>query len=125
MRDTQYKYEIDVPFLSGCFMFLRVDSLKEVGIFDERFFIYGEDIDLSRRIHERYRTVFYPSALIYHNHGAESHRSFKLLMIHFINLVRYFNKWGWMFDNSRKKINALTSAKISLSMQAEKMLTKK
>ena len=38
------------PYLSGCFMFLRVKSLNEIGLFDERIFMYGEDTDLNRRL---------------------------------------------------------------------------
>jgi len=48
-----------VPYLSGCFMFLRCSALKEVGIFDERFFMYPEDIDLTRRVALKYDTIFF------------------------------------------------------------------
>lgn len=58
-RNRNYKYELIfsgydkimwVPSLSGCFMFMRVDVLRKIGGFDERFFMYAEDLDLSRRI---------------------------------------------------------------------------
>ena len=50
---------MDVPYLSGCFMLFRVAALRRVGLFDERFFMYPEDIDLTRRIHAEFRTVFF------------------------------------------------------------------
>ena len=106
LRRSGYDRLLNVPYLSGCFMFLRVSALAEVGIFDERFFMYPEDIDLSRRIHEKFRTIFYPDAFVFHEHGKASYRSKKMLFIHAINLARYFNKWGWFFDGKRKKINA-------------------
>lgn len=105
MRDCGYNKLTDVPYLSGCFMFLRVSALNATGIFDERFFLYPEDIDLSRRIHQKYRTVFYPDVSVVHYHERGSYKSLKMMLIHIINLIRYFNKWGWFCDKERKKIN--------------------
>lgn len=105
LRDTGYNKEMVVPYLSGCFMFLRTTALKKVGLFDERFFMYPEDIDLTRRIYKEFRTVFYPNVKITHTHAKESYKSFKLFYIHVVNMVKYFNKWGWIFDSERRTIN--------------------
>ncbi len=95
MRETGYNHIMSVPYLSGCFMFLRVEALKTVGLFDERFFMYPEDIDLTRRIHEQYETLFYPNVTIIHNHAQASYKSLRMMWIHIVNICRYFNKWGW------------------------------
>ena len=108
LRKSGYNKLIDVPYLSGCFMFLRTEALKEVGLFDERFFMYPEDIDLTRRIHLKFRTVFFPDVSIVHHHARGSYINFKMLYIHISNMVKYFNKWGWIFDKERKKINNKT-----------------
>lgn len=105
MRFSGYDKEMNVPFLSGCFMFLRVETLRQVGIFDERYFMYCEDTDLSRRIHARYKTVFYPKEQVIHAHAAASHKNIRMLMVHIKSTVSYFNKWGWFFDKERKRIN--------------------
>lgn len=105
MRWTGYNHIMDVPYLSGCFMFLRTEALKEVGLFDERFFMYPEDIDLTRRIHRKFRTVFYPEVSIVHHHAQSSYINFKMLGIHIINMIRYFNKWGWFIDRGRREVN--------------------
>ena len=105
LRNFSYDRELNVPFLSGCFMFLRVSALQDIGLFDERFFMYGEDIDLSRRMHSLYKTMFYPNATIVHAHAAESYKSRKMLFVHIKNIVKYFNKWGWFFDKKRHEIN--------------------
>jgi len=102
---TGYESEMNVPFLSGCFMFLRCSALEEVGLFDERFFMYGEDIDLSRRIHRKFKTLYFPQVSIVHNHKAESYKNKKMLYVHMKSISKYFNKWGWMFDRERKSIN--------------------
>jgi len=101
MRYTGYKEIMDVPFLSGSFMFLKVEVLKKVGLFDERFFLYCDDLDLSRRIHRVSRTVFYPHCEIYHEWGRGSYKSFKLLLYHIRDAIKYFNKWGWIRDPER------------------------
>ena len=102
---TGYDRIMNVPYLSGCFMFLRVSALQKVGLFDERFFMYGEDIDLSRRIHQKFETLFYPEISIIHNHAAASGKSLKMLWVHIVNVCYYFNKWGWLFDKERNSVN--------------------
>ena len=97
--------EVNMPYLSGCFMFLRVSALRKVGLFDERFFMYGEDLDLSRRMHRQYKTIYYPGAAVVHAHRAESYHSGRMLWVHIENIAIYFNKWGWFFDPERRKVN--------------------
>lgn len=101
MRFTNYDKEIEVPSLSGCFMFLRVDVLRKVGMFDERYFMYAEDLDLCRRIGEVSRTMFYPTVSVYHAYEKGSYKNKKLLKYHICSVIKYFNKWGWFFDAKR------------------------
>lgn len=98
----------NVPYLLGCFMFFRISILKEMGIFDERFFMYPEDIDITRRLHSKYKTIYWPLARIIHEHKRESHRNIRMCLIHLGNMVKYFNKWGWstIKDNERKRMNS-------------------
>lgn len=105
LRFTGYDKIMNVPYLSGCFMFFRVTALKEIGLFDERFFMYPEDIDITRRMHANYKTIFYPFVSIVHAHAAASKTSRKMLKIHIINMIKYFNKWGWFFDRQRRLFN--------------------
>ncbi|MBU4109976.1 glycosyltransferase family 2 protein, partial [bacterium] len=105
LRYTGYDEVMNVPFLSGCFMFLRTKALKDVGLFDEDIFMYMEDVDLNRRIHAKYKTVYYPEAHIFHEYERGSHKNFKLLLISIGSSIKYFNKWGWFFDKERKNMN--------------------
>ena len=105
MRASGYNQIMNIPYLSGCFMFLRSDALRQVGLFDERFFMYPEDVDLTRRIHQHFQTVFYPYVSIIHDHAKGSYKSPKLLWIHIVNLCKYFNKWGWFVDHERTAVN--------------------
>ncbi len=108
LRFSGYDKIMDVPFLSGCFMFLRTEALQHVGLFDEQFFLYTEDIDLSRRIHKYYRTVYFPQVTIYHYHQRGSYRNFWLMWSNIKSAIRYFNKWGWSTDSEREYFNKRT-----------------
>jgi GT2 family glycosyltransferase len=112
LRFTGYDKIMEVPYLSGCFMFIRTSVLKKVGLFDERFFMYLEDTDLSRRIHRVAKTVYYPYVYIYHEYGKGSYKSLKLLYYHIKSAIKYFNKYGWFFDKEREEINRKTLEKL-------------
>lgn len=105
LSEFDHSRELNVAYHQGSFMFLRVDALRHTGLFDERFFMYPEDIDLTRRIHTGYLTLYYPSETVVHCHRAASYRNLRLLAIHCINMARYFNKWGWFSDRERRRVN--------------------
>lgn len=106
LRFTNYKEQMNVPYLSGCFMFLNLSAIQKVGLFDENIFMYGEETDLGRRlIQAGYKNMFFPNVSIYHEFQKGSHKSFKLTLIGIKSAIYYFNKWGWFNDNLRKKIN--------------------
>jgi len=120
LHDFGYDKILNVPFLSGCFMFLRVEYLKEVGIFDEDIFMYMEDTDLNRRLHEKYKTVFYPNVSIVHVHAKESYKRKALLITHIKSTIYYFNKWGWFFDGFRRKKNKELLKRIILPQKGDR-----
>ena len=105
MQASGYERVMNVPYLSGCFMLLRTEAVLRAQLFDERFFMYPEDMDLTRRIHRDYLTVYFPYATIIHNHEKASYKSLKMLWIHMVNMCRYFNKWGWFRDPERTLFN--------------------
>lgn len=105
LHDSGYNKIMEIPSLSGCFMFLRTDVLRKVGMFDNRFFMYAEDFDLCRRIGEVSKTIFYPNVSVYHEYEKGSYKNKKLLKYHICSVIKYFNKWGWLFDKKRKETN--------------------
>lgn len=94
-----------VPCLSGCFMLIRTEVLKKVGAFDERYFMYMEDVDLCRRVGEVSYTVFYPGVTIFHEYAKGSYSSSRLLRYHVTSAWRYFSRWGWIRDESGDRLN--------------------
>lgn len=106
LRMSGYDKIMNPPCLSGCFMFLRLSTIKEYNLFfDEKYFMYCEDFDLMRRIHRVAKTIYYPKVTIIHDHTKASYKSHKMLKTHIKSAICYFNKWGWIFDRERKKMN--------------------
>ncbi|PKR80386.1 glycosyl transferase family 2 [Brumimicrobium salinarum] len=66
----------EVEILSGAFMFMRKEALDKVGLLDEAFFMYGEDIDLSYRIIKGgYKNYYFPKTQIIHYKGESTKKS--------------------------------------------------
>lgn len=105
LHNFNYNQILNAPFLSGCFMFLRIETLEKIGLFDENIFMYMEDVDLNRRLHAKYRTVFYPYSNIIHVYARESKKNRTLLIRHIKSTIYYFNKYGWFFDKHRRQVN--------------------
>jgi GT2 family glycosyltransferase len=107
LRDLDLTRPVNAPYLSGCFMLLRTKAAVEAGLFDERFFMYPEDIDLTRRIHRNWLTLYQPQWTIVHAHAQASYKNKHMLRIHIQNMCAYFRKWGWFFDSERQTFNNL------------------
>ena len=113
-KSIDFRYELknfratkpyQVSYISGAFMMIRTNILKYSGVFDESFFMYPEDIDLTRRIARISKVVINPDFCIEHDHGNATRKSIKMFIIHTYNMFKYFNKWGWIFDSERKTMN--------------------
>lgn len=105
LPEYRYDQDLNCPYLSGCFMFLRTSIFEKIGLFDEDFFMYPEDIDLTRRMHREGQTICFPQISIIHQHGKASYSSFRMTKIHILGMIKYFNKWGWIVDSERKEFN--------------------
>jgi GT2 family glycosyltransferase len=117
---TMRKYlnkTLNLPIISGCFSLFRVKALSEVGLYDDRFFMYFEDDDISRRIHAKYKTIYCPELTVVHSHQREASKRLRIFIIFALSAMKYFNKYGWFFDAERKNINKniLAEAKIIIS----------
>jgi len=84
-----------IPLVSGCFMFVRTEVLKEVGGFDELYFLYFEDFDLSIRIGKLGKIAYAPNVRIIHHGGNASKKGFRHLKMFIQSGIRFFNKHGW------------------------------
>jgi len=88
-------------WLMGSAMMLRKDNLEKVGLMDERYFMYFEDVDWCRRFREQgFKIVYFPKAALFHYHGKQSAtRHFwevlfnKMTVVHITSAIKYFWKF--------------------------------
>ncbi len=100
-KDKDYSQTMfNISYLSGCFMFLRTETLEKVGFFDDRIFMYIEDADLTRRFLKVSQTAYYPESVAYHHFAKGSHKNWKLTWYSLWGAYIYFNKWGWFSNNN-------------------------
>ncbi|CAM3763450.1 glycosyltransferase family 2 protein [Polynucleobacter brandtiae] len=112
LRFTNYDKTYDVPFIHGACLLINSAAYELVNGFDERYFLYMEDLDICRRISKSHRVYFYPEASAVHGHAKGSYKNKKLLYYHIISAIKYFNKWGWFFDLKRTETNKATLRKL-------------
>lgn len=85
--------EVDV--LAGAFMMIRNEALKKVGLFDESFFMYGEDIDLSYRMKlAGFKNFYFPETYIIHFKGQSTRKlNFKYIRSFYGAMFIFANKY--------------------------------
>jgi GT2 family glycosyltransferase len=87
--DKDQIHKVDV--LSGAFMLLRAETLNKIGLLDETFFMYGEDIDLSYRITlGGYNNYYYPETTIIHYKGESTKKGSVNYVLVFYNAMKIF-----------------------------------
>ena len=92
----------EIEILSGAFMFMRKSTLNKVGLLDEDFFMYGEDIDLSYRILKGgFKNYYYPETKIIHYKGESTKKSSVNYVFVFYNAMIIFAKKHFSQKNAK------------------------
>lgn len=112
MRNLPNSGLYNVPIVSGCFSVISRVAIENIGLFDEKYFIYFEDWDLSRRVSSRYRTALNASIFVIHEYNSGANRSLKLLFYFLHSAFTYFNKWGFFNDRDRDFLNSRALSQI-------------
>lgn len=84
----------ETDFCSGCFFCIRGEIFKYLGGFDENFFMYMEDADLTLRAKNYGKTVVASQFSITHQWERQSAKSLKLFLIHLKSSIKFLVKWG-------------------------------
>ncbi len=92
MEDTEITAPTEIEFCTGCFSVIRSDVFKELGGFDDRFFMYFEDADLSMRAAKYGKVLFLPQYHVIHEWERSSSKSLKYFMIHMSSMMKFLWK---------------------------------
>lgn len=95
MQDEDLFCPTEIEQASGCFMLIRTELFKELKGFDERFFMYFEDFDLSRRVNLVSKVVYYPETYVYHEWERGGAKNIRLLLVQISSMFKYFFKWAF------------------------------
>ncbi len=101
----------EVDSLKGFAMFLNLEQFKDVGFFDENFFIYLEEIDLCKRLRQKGKKIYLNKKIIIHHLGGSSHNesvNFEMELSrnwHWMWSTFYFNKKHFGYFNSLRKVS--------------------
>ena len=84
-------------FIQGAFLLFRTKDYIRLGGFDQRYFMYMEDVDICRKIDQTAkRKLYYPEVKIYHHYTQGSAKNLKLFFHHFLSAIQYFYKWTFV-----------------------------
>lgn len=95
MRETNYDHVFEFDYASGCFMFFRTEVFKKLNGFDANIFLYLEDADITRRVNQISKTVFYPYNYVVHEWQRGAYKDLRLMWINVQSAAYYFRKWGF------------------------------
>lgn len=97
MLDTDHSQIQEVDWLLGACLMARRTAIDDVGLLDEGYYLYVEDIDWCYRMHQRGWQVFYvPTALVIHHHLAVTDRRWLTwrTLSHYRSMLRFLRKHG-------------------------------
>lgn len=86
---------MDPPIVSGCFMLFRAPVLERLGGFDNRFFLYFEDFDLSLRAARLTRIAYVPAVRIVHHGGRAARKGWRHRLRFMRSALTFFRLHGW------------------------------
>jgi GT2 family glycosyltransferase len=97
MLDEELSGPTDVEFCSGAFFVIRTEVFKAIGGFDEGYFMYVEDADITQKALCRGRAVYLPDMRVTHAWHRAAHRRPRQFLWQLRSMLRYFGKWGFRF----------------------------
>jgi N-acetylglucosaminyl-diphospho-decaprenol L-rhamnosyltransferase len=82
-----------VDWVGGMFMIFNSNAFREIGGFDEKYFLYYEDVDICARLWKSgYKVILHPGVNVVHSARRMSHKNIKYMYWHISSMLRYFRK---------------------------------
>lgn len=95
-RDRDLSHPFEPDFLHGCFLLFRTKVFVKLKGFDQRYFLYMEDVDICRKLDEHgFKKLYLPNVEIVHVLKKRSLKNLKLFTYHTISVFQYFYKWNF------------------------------
>lgn len=85
----------DIPIISGCFLLGKTQNFFRVAGFNEEYFLYFEDFDLSMRLNEYYRLAYHPGVKVVHSGGHAARKGFSHIKQFIRSGILFFQTYGW------------------------------
>ena len=92
---TELEPTTGIPIVSGCFMLCRTKFLQQVKGFDNNYFLYFEDFDLSLRLRKIADIAYVPMMRITHSGGHAAGKGYRHLLMFLQSAIYFFNSHGW------------------------------
>ncbi len=105
MLDWDHDDVREVDWLLGACLMIRRSAAKDVGLMDERYFLYFEDVDLCYKMKQRgWGVVYVPDAVMYHHHRRESARRVinRPKLWHLNSVFHFYDKWGGSLQSVKR-----------------------
>ncbi len=113
--DRDRECRIDV--VSGAYMFIRKEALDKIGGFDEAFFMYGEDIDLSYRILQQgYKNCYLPLPIVHYKGESTNKTSYRYAKV-------FYDAMNIFFDKHFKRYSRLFAVLVKMVVGVKKIST--
>lgn len=94
-QDKDLTHPFYADYLAGCFHLYKTDDYVKLEGFDERYFLYMEDVDICKKIDKLgKRKLYFPKEEIKHVLKQGSSKDMKLFFRHTMSALKYFYKWG-------------------------------
>ena len=97
MEGEDLSAPVEIEFCTGSFSAVRTAEFKAVGGFDEHYFMYVEDADLTQKMRTKGKAYLVPQYTAIHAWHRAAHRSLRPFLWQTGSLLRYFCKWGFKF----------------------------
>ncbi|KGL62079.1 glycosyltransferase [Polaribacter sp. Hel1_85] len=95
-KDRNLSEDFFVEYITGCFHLYKTDDFVKLKGFDERYFLYMEDVDICKKIDGLgKKKLYYPKEEIIHVLKQGSSKDIKLFLLHISSAIKYFLKWGF------------------------------
>lgn len=109
--------ECGIDVVSGAYMFIRKEALDKIGGFDEAFFMYGEDIDLSYRILQQgYKNCYLPLPIVHYKGESTNKTSYRYAKV-------FYDAMNIFFDKHFKRYSRLFAVLVKMVVGVKKIST--